>query len=219
MTIAHVVISVRGGVSAKGRCAGVLDLDGREALTAAMLCDMLEAVRRTLLVSHAWVVTPTPALAALATVSGATALLEPAARGLGEAFALARRIIAARDPDSLVALLPGDLPLLDPADLGPAVSIWRPGDAVLAAAKADGGTGAILIDASTPFSFAYGRGSLARHVEAARAAGLRPRLIEALGLAFDLDRPADIAALLALPGAERTRAVLASHSVGAEVSA
>jgi len=219
MLTAMVVIAVRGGASAKGRCAPVLDLQGREALTAAMLGDMLEAVSGAAGVSGAWVVTPTAELAELAASFGATPILEPEALGLGEAFTTARRTIADRDPNAMTVLLPGDLPRLDPVELAAVVASWRPGEAVLAPAKADGGTGAILIDAVTPFSFAYGPGSLQRHVASARAAGLSPRLIETPGLAFDLDQPADIASLLALPGAGRTRALLASHPLAGEAAA
>lgn len=208
----HVVIAVRGGPDAKARCAAVLDRDQRAGLTRAMLADMLDAASHTPAVKSIWVVTPTSELADLAIRAGASALLEKEPRGLGMALARGREMIARKAPRDLTVLLPGDLPLLDAAALNGAMGMWREGEAGLVPAKADGGTGAILLAAAAPFVFAYGVGSLARHAEAAHAARLRPHLIEEARLAFDLDRPADIAAILARSARGQTLAFLEAQS-------
>ncbi|HEX4179994.1 MAG TPA: hypothetical protein VHY32_04325, partial [Caulobacteraceae bacterium] len=69
--MAQAVIAVRGGRTAKSRCAGTLSGADRARLTAVMLEDMLAALARCEEVAQAWVVTPTPDLAALARAHGA----------------------------------------------------------------------------------------------------------------------------------------------------
>ena len=213
--MAEVVIAVRGGPDAKSRCAGLLDPARRAALTQAMLTDMLEAALRTPGVQRVWVMTPTADLAALAARADAAIILEPRAEGLSAAFEHARAAIAKLRPNAVLALLPGDLPLLDPADLAALLAAHREGDVLLAPAEADGGTGAIVLTAAARFDFACGLGSLEAHAAAARAAGLNPRIVAAPSLAFDLDRPADVETLLARTGGARasgarTRALLSA---------
>ncbi len=61
----------------------------------------------------------------------------------------------------------------------------------------DDGTPVISIPAGTSFSLAYGTGSFRRHVAAAHAAGLAVRVVRDPLLGFDVDLPADLAALTA----------------------
>ena len=203
---AAIIIAARGGLEAKRRCAEVLTPEGRAGLARAMLADMLGAIAGRAGMPPVWVVTPSADLADLARSAGAQVLFEATAAGLGAAFQLARTQLAQADPQALAVLLPGDLPLVDGEELAGAIAQWRPGEAGIVAAQADGGTGALLLGAGAVFDFAYGKGSHSRHVAAARAGGLEPRLIDAPCLSFDVDRPADIAALLASTGAGRTRA-------------
>lgn len=193
--MAEVVIAARGGDRAKQRLAGVLDGAARAALTRAMLADMLDAVQAAPGVTRVWVVTPTAELARLAAEVGAGVVLEARGQGLTAAYGLARRAIARARPEAVVAFLPGDLPLLESGDIAALLAEHRPGGAVLVPAKADGGTGALVLAAGAPFAFACGPDSLGRHASAAADAGLTPRLAALDNLAFDLDRPADLATL------------------------
>jgi 2-phospho-L-lactate guanylyltransferase len=61
----------------------------------------------------------------------------------------------------------------------------------------DDGTPVISIPVGTSFSFGYGPGSFRRHVAAAHAAGLAVRVVRDPLLGFDVDLPADLAALTA----------------------
>lgn len=206
----QVVIAARGGPDAKTRCAAALTSGERAELTRAMLADMLKALAAVPGLAQIWVTTPTDELAMFAIEAGAGVIVEPMGLGLDAAFDRARRFVVNSAPDASLVLLPGDLPLLDPAELGGIITAWRPGEAVLVAAKSDGGTGAMLMAAATCFSFAYGPASLARHQAETCRTGLRPRLVEAPSLAFDLDRPADFAVVMAQANGLRTRALLAS---------
>ncbi|MEX2280705.1 MAG: 2-phospho-L-lactate guanylyltransferase [Acidimicrobiia bacterium] len=87
-------------------------------------------------------------------------------------------------------ILHADLPVLTADDLQVAVGILRDGGAVVAPSS-DGGTS--LVGSSLDrFAFSYGPGSFHRHLAA--LAQEDPRVIFTLGLALDLDTPADLAA-------------------------
>jgi len=204
----HVVIAVRGGPDAKSRLAARLDALGREALVEAMLVDMLTAAAESRLVRRAYVSTPTPSLAELAVRLGAIAMPERASGDLNAAFEAARRRIAAADPDAVVALLPGDLPRLSARELDSGLQAASLGRAVLVPALADGGTGAVIAPARLPLPLAFGPGSFEKHLAAAAILGLSVEVAPAPSLGFDLDRPSDLDAYLALGGGGRTAQAL-----------
>lgn len=205
--MAQVVIAVRGGPVAKSRCG---DAAGYGQLVEAMLADMFDAISQAGSVTAVHVVTPTPAVAELSRQRGARVILEEAASGLNEAFALAQRAIVGEAPAETVVYLPGDLPLLKATDLERAIASHSMGAAVISPATADGGTGAIVLTASDRFPFRFGADSFRKHIAAAHEAGLQPRVLTAETLGFDLDRPADVKALLARAGGGRTAAFLSA---------
>jgi 2-phospho-L-lactate guanylyltransferase len=205
---ADVVIAARGGPGAKSRLAGRLGPEQREALVEAMLADMLTALAGCPAVHRTYVTTPTPRLARVAARAGAVVILEPPGGELNTAFEGARRRIAAVDPDATVVLLPGDLPRFDPADLEACLEVADPDRLVIAPASADDGTGALVLRAGLVLRLAFGPGSLGKHLAAARRLGVAAHVVRAPSLGFDLDRPSDLDALLALPGRGRTGSLL-----------
>ena len=215
---AEVVIAVRGGPHAKSRCRARLDRRQREALVEAMLCDMLQALAGCPAVRRVYVATPTAGLARLAAQAGALVILEHGPPDLNRAFSDARRRIAAATPAGVVALLPGDLPLLDPVELSACIAAARDGALVLAPARADGGTGAVVQRADLPLPLAFGPGSFRKHQLAAAALGLEARVIAAPSLGFDLDRPEDLD-VLAAAGSGRAAALLRSFASAGEAAA
>lgn len=61
----------------------------------------------------------------------------------------------------------------------------------------DDGTPVLSLPVGSSFSLAYGPGSFRRHAAAGRAAGLAVRVVRDAALGFDVDLPADLAALTA----------------------
>lgn len=200
---AALVIAVRGGLTAKSRCAAALTSGERQALVAAMLEDMLAAAMAASGGFAVTVITPTPALAVLAEARRARVIFEPCALGLNTAFATATEAAWTRDRPLL--LLPGDLPLIGPADLEMAIGAARDGAVVLARSRADGGTGAIALPAGARIPFQFGPDSFRRHRAAARAMGHAPHVIASGPLGYDIDRPGDLHRVLLAP---------ATHSAG-----
>jgi len=210
--MAEVVIAVRGGAAAKSRCRGALGTRGCAELVNAMLADMLEALKAAQGVQRVHVITPTAAIADLAAEMGARVIREGRAQGLNEAFHQARREVARHRPEATLVLLPGDLPLLDPVELERTITLHSPEAVVLCPATGDGGTGALVLRADTPFAFAFGPRSFRLHIAAVHSLGLTPRVVNARSLGFDFDSPADIATVLTNRGMGRTAAHL--HGLG-----
>lgn len=200
----EVVIAARGGSTAKSRCGAAA---GNQLLVEAMLMDMLDAVAIAS-VDAVHLVTPTPSLADLARERQIEVICQRAGGDLNDAFCLARSKIFERSPRAEIILLPGDLPLISPADIGLLTAAHAPERLVICPALADGGTGALMLSAAAPFDFRFGADSFRRHVLAARDAGLWPNVVWAPGLSFDLDRPTDAQALLAAGTASRTARLL-----------
>jgi 2-phospho-L-lactate guanylyltransferase len=157
-----------------------------------MLADMLDELADSAAVDRVYVVTPTPDLARIAASAGAVVVLEREPAGLNGAFEVARRRIRADDPDDVIALLPGDLPLLDAGELTAAAARAAKGCVVVVAALGDGGTGAIIHPANLSPPLAFGPESFRRHCAAAMALGYELSPLSAPGLGFDVDRPEDL---------------------------
>ena len=189
--MAQAVIAARGGRGAKSRCSGTLDGADRAALTAVMLEDMLAALDRCPAISQAWVVTPTPELAELAVRRGALLIRQSRPAGLNAAFALAIAEISETAPYDTLALLPGDLPLLEPDDLAAAVMLART-HAVTLAPALDGGTGLLALRAGAVLPPAFGAGSFQRHASDAARRGLSVAVVVAGSLSRDVDQPSDL---------------------------
>lgn len=206
----HAVIAARGGGNAKSRLSARLGEQQRSALVEAMLADMLTALHNTESISSIWVVTPTPALASIATKSGANALPDTGIGGINGAFELARAAIASIDPSGTVLLLPGDIPLLSAHEINALLHASSSEAIAIAPANGDGGTGALALTATCPLALAFGPDSFAKHIAGAHAHGLETQTIVAPRIGLDIDRPADLDAFLGHGPCGRTGALLAN---------
>ncbi|MBY0397686.1 MAG: 2-phospho-L-lactate guanylyltransferase [Thermoleophilia bacterium] len=209
MTIA--IIPVKRLEQSKSRLLPELPDERRQALTLAMLEDLIEALQAAGCIERIAVTTPDPTVASRARAAGAEVLLRPEP-GLNAALEdAAGRLAPAPDEALLVVLgdvagaLPGDLRRLVEAAHAPGA----PPAGVWLAPSADGGTSALLIRPKGVIPFCFGVDSAARHREAARAADVAYHEPSLASLAIDLDQPEDLATFLATEGGgRRTRALL-----------
>ncbi len=177
---------------AKSRLGTVLPAGARATLSLALLKAVCTALHATRGVEVVVVMTPDPEVQAFAAACGVGAVPDPAP-GLNEALAEVFRTLPTHSHAILV--VSADLPLLQPADIE---AIFAAGDRrtlVLAPSKDRVGTNALLLPPAIAFRPAFGPGSFAVHRHRARALGLRIAEVHRPGLAFDLDTPADLAAL------------------------
>jgi len=208
MTIA--LIPVKRLEESKSRLLPELPDAKRQALTLAMLEDLIEALQRSGRVDRIAVTTPDPQVASRTRAAGAEVLLRPEP-GLNAALEDGAARLAAADDEPLLVVL-GDVAGALPEDfrqlIGHADSAARtPG--VWLSPSADGGTSALLLRPARAIAFRFGPDSARRHREAALAAGVAYLEVALPSLAIDLDQPEDLAAFLATSGGgARTRALL-----------
>lgn len=185
--------------AAKGRLNGLLDAPARALLTRAVAARVAAACRAAGAVTA--VVTADPGVARWAEELGLEVIAEPPGGGLDGAAGAAAAEAGCRGLAWCV--VHADLPLLTPTDVEAVAGTAGPGRVILAPSRV-GGTN--LLAGADPLRFAYGPGSFARHLAAARA-GER-RVVVRVGTALDLDTPEDLSTAAALAGGEWLRAYL-----------
>lgn len=189
------IVPVKGFGEAKQRLSASLARGARSALAQAMFSDVLAALRRTRGVDGIAVVTTDPAAEQLAH-GRAHVLLDTGRSGQSVAAAIGVRHALAGEFDR-VLLVPGDTPLMDPAEV----------DALLDRTGADGvevaivpdrhgtGTNALVLTPPDAIEPAFGPGSRGRHVDLAIEADRSYRVEDVPSLAHDVDTPEDLEAL------------------------
>lgn len=198
LSVLHVVLPIRSLSSGKLRLGAAVDAEERAALIVGMLRKTLTVLQEWPAATTTYVISPDPAVAAVAEAAGAVPLHQSDS-GLNEAIRAARAVAAQRGASALL-VLPGDLPLLDEAaldrlrDAADAALAAGQGRAVVAVAAADAGDGtnALLCSPVDAIEPRFGLHSLDRHLRAARAAGASVQVVVDPALGFDLDTPADL---------------------------
>lgn len=189
-----VVIPIRSLRNGKTRLAPVLGPDARASLLRAAAARVVDAAVASGLAEEVLVVSPDAEVLSWAAARGAgvVPLAQPAHHpGLNGAIEAGREWALARGADAILSLF-GDLPLLAAGDL--AALAANPEAVVLGADRRGEGTNALLLRLAGrggKFCFAFGEGSLARHLAEARRLGLDAAVHEAAGTGFDLDTPSD----------------------------
>lgn len=209
---AWALVPVKLPTRAKTRLAPVLAADERAALQRAMFADVLAALSRARRLAGVAVISPDVGLARIAGRFGATFIVEPPPaddlnRAVGAGAEWLRRAGAAT-----IAVIPADVPLLDPADVDVAVRrAEETGATLIVPDRCRQGTNALVFDAAARPDFAYGPGSFSRHLLA--TAGRPARLLALASLARDIDTQADLVGLVrrcAQAGALATGGVIAA---------
>ena len=209
-TIAILPLKTLG--NAKQRLAAGLEPAPRRTLVEAMFSDALIALRRAQDVDRTLVVTADHVAQRIAAGYGAEVVED---RDQGHNAAAERGLARARELGAERALLvPGDCPLLDPAELDELLRRPARAPSVLVVPDRHGtGTNALLITPPDALHPSFGEGSHARHLDSARAAGVAAETVEVSSLAFDVDTPDDLTTVEARledsrGGAAHTRGLL-----------
>ncbi|HWH34963.1 MAG TPA: 2-phospho-L-lactate guanylyltransferase [Acidimicrobiales bacterium] len=176
-----VLIPVKAFHRAKLRLVPALEPGARQLLVRHMAACVVAAAAPL----PVTVVCDDDDVAAWAGAQGAAVVRAPG-RGLNRAVAHGVAALAAAGM-SRVVVAHADLPLA--RHLGSLVG----GDGVtLVPDRHGGGTNVAVVPATAGFGFAYGPGSFPRHRAEAERLGLGVRVVRDLGLAWDVDQPADL---------------------------
>ncbi|HEX6207622.1 MAG TPA: 2-phospho-L-lactate guanylyltransferase [Actinomycetota bacterium] len=194
-----IAVPIKDLSRAKGRLSGILSPVERAALTLAMLEDVLAACVE-MPGWQTWVISPDPSALQQAARMRARPV-EERERGLVSAIRQVEE--EAANADALAVVL-ADLPLLTPAALMRALQTL--GSVVAAPADSDSGTNLLLRRPPDAIPPRFGTDSFRKHREAAELHDIPFAEVRLPQLAFDLDRPADLTALLASSSRSRTKA-------------
>jgi 2-phospho-L-lactate guanylyltransferase len=180
---------------AKSRLSSILSPAERAALSLVMFEDVLDACMAQNQ-WETWVVSHDEAVLEIGVRRGARPLAEHG-RSLLEAV---RQVEAEMAPGSHsskeLGVILADLPLVTAQALASALALDDAAEVVAAPAASDGGTNLLLRRPPSIIPARFGRSSFAKHRWAARRARVGFEQILVDELAFDLDRPEDLARVL-----------------------
>jgi 2-phospho-L-lactate guanylyltransferase len=188
------ILPVKSFGAAKQRLAGSLGARPRQALAQAMFRDVLATLARVPGLERIVVVTSDPLAEATATGRRAGVLIDTAQAGQSHASLIGIRHALAEGYERVV-LVPGDVPLVQPADV--AALIAGAHGVTIVPDRHGTGTNALVLAPPDAIEPSFGEGSLARHLAAAERAEVPHRVEEIPTLALDVDTPGDLAELAA----------------------
>jgi 2-phospho-L-lactate guanylyltransferase len=208
-----VVVPVKERDRAKERLAPLLSARLRQSFALAMLEDVLGATFATPGLAGIVVVTVDPAASRLARRFGARLVQDGARNGHTGAVVAAARLLRAERRASMLTL-PGDIPLVTPAEIGTLLAAHRSAPAfTIAPSHDEGGSNAVLVSPPDAVPLRFGVDSFFPHLRAASARGIRSTVLRLPGIALDIDNPEDLAAFARRPSATRSHALLAENAV------
>jgi 2-phospho-L-lactate guanylyltransferase len=193
------VVPIRSLRHGKSRLSPVLGNEARESLLRRVADRVVTAAVDSGRIETVLVVSPDAGTLAWAADVGPSVVAAPQPEnrpGLNGAIETGRAWALEHDASAMVSLF-ADLPLIVPDDIRGLVA--RPEPVVLGPDRRGEGTNALLLRLAgrgSEFTFAFGDGSLARHLDEACRLGLDAALHDAIGIAFDLDTPDDWSDLL-----------------------
>ena len=213
------VLPLKDSDQAKTRLAPALSSSERRQLFRAMAEDVLAAMGETGGLNGILVVTRDAWAQSLASRYGAAVLEEKANRGQSAAVADAVRELARAGAGAALAL-PGDVPLVSPAEIDRVLAAHGPAPAVSMVPAGDGrGTNCVACSPPDAIRFHFGHDSFEPHKAEARALGVEPRILAGLpGIALDVDKPEDLRMLLAQGGSCRALAWLNGTDIPARLA-
>jgi 2-phospho-L-lactate/phosphoenolpyruvate guanylyltransferase len=189
---ATAIVPVKRFAKAKQRLAKALSPAARAALCREMLADVLESIARSSHIDSVLVVTrewdlPIVEVAWTQVSDGRRSSHSDAAmRGVRKAM---------EDGAECVALLPGDCPLIDPAEVDGALRRARPGRVGIIPDRHGSGTNGLILCPPDAIEPAFGPGSRERHEKLARGFGHEAAIERLYSLSLDVDTYEDLTVL------------------------
>jgi 2-phospho-L-lactate guanylyltransferase len=209
-----ILVPVKNLSGAKQRLASVLDQAARTELAHAMLTDVLEAIA-AFGSDDVSLVTSDPFAVDLANQFAFEIIRDDANLSETDAIEMATRVCESRGIDS-VLVMPGDIPLIEAAEIRAIYDSAPPNGAVLVPSRDKRGTNAVLRRPASLFPLRFGNDSFMPHLSAAIATDSSCVVLSLPGIALDIDTPEDLRELALAPGTRKSQVVARQHGFGEE---
>jgi 2-phospho-L-lactate guanylyltransferase len=208
------VVPIKETVFAKGRLAPVFSQAFRRRLALTMFTDVMGALAAVPDLTGIVVVTLDPDATGVALQFGAQVWTDGARDGHTGAVAAAARRVGRSGAGMLT--LPGDIPLVSPADVQRVLRAHHARRAfTIVPARDEQGSNTILCTPADAVPLRFGSDSYFPHLVAARRCGLEPTVVDIPAIALDLDEPSDVDEFMKIPSATATRRLLETEWDGA----
>jgi 2-phospho-L-lactate/phosphoenolpyruvate guanylyltransferase len=188
------ILPIKSFAQAKQRLRNGLSSHDRRALVEAMFADALVALGRVSEIERIVVVSADRVAQRIAGGYGAS-IVEDDERGHNAAATLGIQSLLEEGTER-VLIVPGDCPMLSPADINTLLEHPTGDRSVLIVPDRHGtGTNALLLTPPDVLSPSFGPDSCRRHVAEASQAGVPSEVVELDSLALDIDTTDDLEAL------------------------
>jgi 2-phospho-L-lactate/phosphoenolpyruvate guanylyltransferase len=202
------VVPVKQLNAAKSRLSPAFSQKVRQGLAYAMLEDVLSVLSNVSTLAGIIVATLDEDAARLARNYGADIFSEAADEGHTQTIIAAGERLA-REGRGGMLTMPGDIPAATAAEISHLLAEHGTAPAFsIVPAHDRRGSNAIVATPPLIVPLRFGNDSFEPHLAAARRCGIEPRIVEAAGIALDIDSPDDVAKLLAWPAPTRAVAFL-----------
>ena len=176
----------------KSRLKEVLSEEKRAILNYSMLDKTLLTLSEAPEIDIILVVSRDPAALALARERGARTLMEDGSPELNLALRRASAVAKTYNAHAVV-IIPADLPLLSLEDLKSFLQhSGNPPEMIISPDRRWDGTNALYLNPVGSIEYAYGEGSLYKHIHQARENNLHVEVYPLATIGFDLDLPEDL---------------------------
>ena len=193
-----ILLPVKNLAKAKQRLASLLDQPARTELAQTMLSDVTAAIA-AFAGDEVALATSDPFAMNLAGKYGFEIIRDEANVSETDAIEMATRVCEARGIQTTL-VLPGDIPLLEPADLAAIYHASPDAGSVLVPSADKCGTNAVLRRPASLFPLRFGNDSFMPHLAAAIATNKTCVVLSLPAIGLDIDTPEDLHALARAAG-------------------
>lgn len=192
MPMIYGLVPVKKLAKVKNRMDGFLSLPERQALSLAMLEDVLTVLSTSRVLHRVTVVTSDPQASDLAGEKGAEVIAE--SEGIdseSQAVDYGASVLSQRGVESIL-VIPLDVPLVTSTDIEKLVAERSMAPSVVMAPSKDGGTNALLKTPPDVIPSRFGYDSLRLHQQEAEKRGVKYKVLTLPSLVLDIDSPEDL---------------------------